>query len=671
MTSSSNPVKSKAIKADALSSFLALLETVRGKKSLVLDRALSAPLGYIARFSVLQEHGVDNIFWLEDGPQKDTVRKSIIYLIRGNLKNAKIVADQIKRLVQVSESDYDFNIFLCPRRMLSVERIFEEEGVLGDVTINEWNLGFIPLEDDFFSIELADAGYKDLYLRGLPTTVNYSALALNALQKSYGLFPKIYGKGANAKKLSDMLVRLRLDSTAAQHASNSGLDSASISSSTSRLVSSSNNPTDSNIFEQLIIIERGCDMITPMMTQLTYEGLINEVFGIKNSQAEIPSSVLTAQNSKLGNTSSANSMISTTTVSGPKLKKIILDSNDLLYSNIRDVNFALVGPTLNKVARKLNEDYEERHQAKTVSQIKEFVSKLSGLQAEHQSLRLHTNLAEEIMNRTQTELFNRSLEVQQNLVASGLDPSVLNQSIEEMIAKCIPIEGPLRLLALECLVQGGLKEKDYAFFKRLILNSYGYEHILTFHALAKLDLIYQRGKASVAASQFQFSNLRRSFKLIVDDVNEQDPDDIAYVYSGYAPLSVRLVQCIIQRRALGSRIAGSGTSGWRGVEDILRNISGDSFEETQKGDERSAKAKTMLASSYTRREKKTTAVFFLGGITFTEVAALRYIAQQEAERRRILILTTGIIDGKQIIRTAIDEIPSMIQTPIMTGITQQ
>ena len=33
-------------------------------------------------------------------------------------------------------------------------------------------------------------------------------------------------------------------------------------------------------------------------------------------------------------------------------------------------------------------EQEGRHQAKTVSQIKEFVGKLTGLQAEHQALRL-------------------------------------------------------------------------------------------------------------------------------------------------------------------------------------------------------------------------------------------------------------------------------------------
>jgi hypothetical protein len=35
--------------------------------------------------------------------------------------------------------------------------------------------------------------------------------------------------------------------------------------------------------DQLILIDRDVDMVTPMCTQLTYEGLIDEIFGINTS----------------------------------------------------------------------------------------------------------------------------------------------------------------------------------------------------------------------------------------------------------------------------------------------------------------------------------------------------------------------------------------------------
>ena len=51
--------------------------------------------------------------------------------------------------------------------------------------------------------------------------------------------------------------------------------------------------------------------------------------------------------------------------------------------------------------------------------------------------------------------------------------------------------------------------------------------------------------------------------------HQQNPNDIAYVHSGYAPLSVRLVQ-FLERQ-----------SGWRGMEELLRNIPGHTVEEKQ------------------------------------------------------------------------------------------
>ena len=43
-----------------------------------------------------------------------------------------------------------------------------------------------------------------------------------------------------------------------------------------------NNLTGSTKIDSLVVLDRRVDMITPMLTQLTYEGLIDEMIGIKN-----------------------------------------------------------------------------------------------------------------------------------------------------------------------------------------------------------------------------------------------------------------------------------------------------------------------------------------------------------------------------------------------------
>lgn len=118
-----------------------------------------------------------------------------------------------------------------------------------------------------------------------------------------------------------------------------------------------------------------------------------------------------------------------------KRKHLLSSSTDPLFADLRDQNFAVVGSVLNRTARRLNEDYEKRHQAKTAAELRQFVGQLGGLQSEHQALRLRasdlsllrspmilltggapadTNLTEQVMNLTQTDAFNIALEVQQS-----------------------------------------------------------------------------------------------------------------------------------------------------------------------------------------------------------------------------------------------------------------
>jgi hypothetical protein len=168
-------------------------------------------------------------------------------------------------------------------------------------------------------------------------------------------------------------------------------------------------------------------------------------------------------------------------------------------------------------------------------------------------------------------------------------------------------------------------------------------------------------RTNSAASRSSFAQCRRLLRLIVDDVDEFHPNDISYVYSGYAPLSIRLVQCAMQKlnsQPQGSIVSHTGTSaaslfsyvgtstanfirdnekndnnqkgGWRGSEDILKLLPGQSFDIKQTVE---YGAETNAAMARAKRHGlqhgKTTIVFFLGGCTHTEVSAVRFLAQHD------------------------------------------
>ena len=556
----------------------------------------------------------------------------------------------MRRLQRESQTGHEFHIFWVPRRTLVSDNILEEAGILGDANIAELPLYFFPLEHDVLSLELDDS-FRDLYLSRDPTSTFLLARALMEIQQRHGLFPRIIGKGDNAKRVEELLSRMRQELLAGEDGG--GSDKAGL--------------TPSSSIESLIIIDREVDFVTPLLTQLTYEGLIDEVFGIHNNQTDVDSTIVGAPTQTAA---AQNSSTSATTAAAPptqgKNRKIQVDSSDKLFDQLRDTNFAVVGNLLSKVARRLKTDLDSRHNTQTTAELRDFVNKLPGLQTEKQSLNIHIALAEEIKKRTQSDEFIRLLEIQQNLVA-GADPSSQFDAIEELIARNTPLPEVLRLLCVYSCISGGIKTKEYDLFRKLILGGYGYQHLLTLHALEKLQMFLSRSSplasmipmgggsaASAAGAKTNYTYLRKQLRLIVDEVKEHDPNDVAYVYSGYAPLSVRLVQAILQKQYLHSITKGNGgggsggggggsgaamgtptaaatataggAQGWRGFDDAVKHVRGRTFDEFQKGEDKAVKARALLSSG---GDKKTVFVVFVGGITFTEIAALRFIAKKE------------------------------------------
>ncbi|KAI0334335.1 Sec1-like protein [Cubamyces sp. BRFM 1775] len=653
------------LKELARKSLVDALNSVNGAKTLVLDPTLAGPLGLVTEVALLKHHGVDKMFWLEPGPLSAT-STNIVYLCRPLIKWVKIIADQIKRHSQESQK-HTYTLLLVPRTSTLVTRILEEEGVLGDVTISSYNLQFIPLAEDVISLE-HDSAFKEIWVDGDETIIYDSMQALITLQKLHGLFPRIAGKGDHAARLAHLLTR--------------NTQSVASGDTDTHL----NAPSET--IDSLIILDRRVDMISPLLTQLTYEGLIDELIGIKNSHVELPVSLVAppaAPNQGEASSSTAPSTSTAPSASLTKEKKRkhhLTTATDPLLSELQDLNFSAVGKKLNQVARRLDEDYKLRHKAETVAQLRDFVGKLGGLQSEHQSLRLHTGLSEMLVPMTRTEEFNKSLEIQQNLLAL-YDVNAQVTAIEELIAQGADMRTVLRLLCLASIILGGVKAKSLENIKREVLQTYGYNYLPLLLSLSAPPLavllpnpLPANAPPSVADSKYPYNSLRKSLRLLIEDPDplEELENDISYVYSGYAPISIRLVQCVAQKGGVLSNPAidkdkkGAGGEdgskrpsatpmvqahpivGWKGFEDVVASIPGETVDIVQKlpigqdGSPLPPVSSLMLP----RERASTTVVFFLGGVTYTEIAALRWVSRQN-KGRNFLIATTGIISGNGMI----------------------
>ncbi|EKX32767.1 vacuolar protein sorting 33B, partial [Guillardia theta CCMP2712] len=219
-------------------------------KALVIDPSLSGPLGRVLDLNLLKQHGVEKTMHLRTGPLGISQCR-IIYIVRANLPNMKMIAEQIRHLMQ-DVRRFEYRVCMFPRKTTMCERVLEEEGVFDDISLTDFDLGFIPIDDNLISLEMSDA-FRELKLHQDMTNLFDAAKAIMQLQVLCGIIPVIKGKGENAKVVADMLIKLREE------------------------VGREDEVVESELtIDELILVDRELDLVTPMLTPLSYEGLIDE-----------------------------------------------------------------------------------------------------------------------------------------------------------------------------------------------------------------------------------------------------------------------------------------------------------------------------------------------------------------------------------------------------------
>lgn len=153
-------------------------------------------------------------------------------------------------------------MFFVPRKSLLCQKKLQNRGVFGSFTlIEEFKCDLFPFDNDLLSMELS-ASFKEFHLENDPTCLYQVAQAIHGLQKLYGRISKVTGRGPAASKVWELLERLNREEE----------DKTAPSASSSVAI------------EHLLLLDRSVDLLSPLVTQLTYEGLIDEIFGIKYSK---------------------------------------------------------------------------------------------------------------------------------------------------------------------------------------------------------------------------------------------------------------------------------------------------------------------------------------------------------------------------------------------------
>lgn len=113
----------------------------------------------------------------------------------------------------------------------------------------------------------------------------------------------------------------------------------------------------------------------------------------------------------------------------------------------------------------------------------------------------------------------------------------------------------------------------------------------------------------------------------------------------YAPLTIRIVE-----RALKP-------NGWQSLNDILSALPGPTFEEYQSTGQSSLSTtrRGSFSSEISQSDTpKVILVFFLGGCTYAEISALRFLSRQEDNNVEFVIATTKLINKNTFLSDLLD-----------------
>lgn len=119
--------------------------------------------------------------------------------------------------------------------------------------------------------------------------------------------------------------------------------------------------------DAVVFLDRSIDLLTPLSTQLTYEGLIDELYGIKHGMTDLLPCIRKACNvgSLLGCAKFPRQMFSEDLQAVPKgapppkgPMTILLNSEETMFAELRDLNFSSIGLYLSKEAKKITEAFK-------------------------------------------------------------------------------------------------------------------------------------------------------------------------------------------------------------------------------------------------------------------------------------------------------------------------
>ena len=470
--------------------------------------------------------------------------------------------------------------------------------VINSFSIESLNYDLIPIDIDLLSLE-RDNTLKEMYIEKNLSVIDDFAYAFAKFENCFGKVKYKYIKGDLANNFCK---------TVEEKENEMGLN-------------------NSEEILGMIVLDRSVDFLTLMCSNYTLEGLLDENFGINLGKIKVKESLL-----KEG--------LSKTPIKSDKLIPYgITTKNNKFYCSFRCMHYLDVSRyiiIIKEYYKKLTNDNKKNGEKLSMNRLEELTKELNEFVEIKDKIIILENLINYLIKSKENNLYLNYIEKEQLMLAGDL-PSNLYNYYEEHLYEQRDIKSLIKLMVIESLTQNGIK--DYQKLKREILNIYGYQYIFLLRDLEQIgwlkEKVFLTNIFNLRKNITELTHIQLNEKLNLVNLNydSKNIQDCSYVFGGYCPLSLRLIETALEGK-------------WNKLNDTIKKIPG-------------YLAYPQNEDVITNLEKDTNIILivFVGGITFTEIEGIRYLNRKFKEeyinkkrdkKLQFVIITTGILNTKKI-----------------------
>ena len=349
-----------------------------------------------------------------------------------------------------------------------------------------------------------------------------------------------------------------------------------------------------------IFLDRSIDMITPLITNHIYEALLDDNFDINLDFIKVQPKIIDNKSKNIN------------------LQKIDLSKNDKFYTKIKDYGFNQIRAYLPLRLQEQNKIIEDsKRKTSDLVKIQEDIQNIAKIRDERISLTYHINLADFIGKKERYPLARFYYMYEQSLLYGEVPEKFFDFIFDEIRKKSDEYD-ILRIICLYSIIHSGYKNKIYDQIRKEFFIVYGFQELFLWRNLEKLGVLKSAG------NQGFYQILLKKLNLINEEQFEsKEQKDISYIYNGFCPILIKLLERLVEK-------------GWGSIKDVLKELSTDNSYPPDESEITSTKS-----------EKQFILLIFIGGITYGELAGIRYL-NRKLRNKKFIVITTSMINTKKI-----------------------